>query len=109
MDRRSKVKVDKFISDASVPKRLKGSESIALQDGRRRIRLVDDEGRATQAGLYWSLRTGQDLPMGGFMHQVANRIGNSETIRLRVRIRVQVRRWDEAPGEYKFTNAGQTY
>jgi hypothetical protein len=109
MDKRSKVKVDKFISDAVAPKRLKGSESIALQDGRRRIRLVDDEGRATQAGLYWSVRTGEDLPLGGFMHQVASRIGNSETIRLRDGTRGEVRRFNEATGEYKFTRLGHTY
>ena len=77
MDKRSKVKVDKFISEGIVPKRFKGSEAIALQNGNRRIKVVDDEGIATPAGLYWSLRTGDDLPMGGFIHQVATRIGNS--------------------------------
>ena len=71
MDKRSKAKVDQFITAAAVPKRLKGSEAIALQDGGRRIKLVDDEGKPTQAGRYWSLRTGDDLPTGGFMNQVA--------------------------------------
>ena len=43
------------------------------------------------------------------MNQVASRIGNSETIRLRDGTRGEVRRFDEVTGDYKFTRLGYSY
>ena len=93
MDKRSKAKIDQFITTGTVPKGLKGSEAIALHAGRSIVKIVDDEGRSTRPGRYWSQRTGEDLPLGGFIHQVASRIGNVETIQLRDGTRGEVRRW----------------
>ena len=109
MDKRSKAKVDQFITSGTAPKRLKGSEAIALQTGKSIVKLVDDEGEPTLPGRYWSQRTGEDLPAGGFMQQAASRIGNVETIRLRDGTRGVVRRWNEATEEYNFTRLGYTY
>ena len=109
MNKRSKAKFDRFIATSTVPKRLKGSEAIALHAGRSIVKIVDDEGRSTRPGRYWSHRTGEDLSLGGFIHQVASRIGNVETIRLRDGTRGEVRRWDETTAEYNFTRLGYTY
>ncbi len=43
------------------------------------------------------------------MNQVATRIGNSETIKLRDGTRGEVRRFDEVTGDYKFTRLGYSY
>ncbi len=109
MDKRSKANIDRFIAASVLPTRLKGSEAIALQEGRRRMNLVDDEGHSTRAGRYWAQQTGEELPPGGFLQQAATRIGNVETIRLRDGTRGEVRRWDEVSGEYHFTRLGSSY
>ena len=91
------------------PQRLKGSEGIALKSGRSVVKLVDDEGTSTKAGKYWSIKSGQALPEGGFMQQTVTREGNVESIRLRDGTRGVTRRWDEVSGDYKFTRLGTTY
>ncbi len=92
-----------------VPQRLKGSEGIALKQGRSIVKLVTDEGESTSAGDYWAAQSGQVLPAGGFLQQAATRDGNVESIRLRDGSRGVTRRWDEGTGEYKFTRLGNTY
>ncbi len=92
-----------------VPQRLKGSEGIALKQGRSIVKLVTDEGEPTGAGDYWAAQTGRVLPEGGFMQQAATRKGNIESIRLRDGSRGVTRRFDEGTGEYKFTRLGNTY
>ncbi len=103
MNKRSKARIDEFISSEASPKRLKGSEAVALQQGRSIIKLVTDDGEATAAGNYWSLKSGQPLPDGGYLQQVATRVGNVESIKMRNGESGVTRCWVEATGEYKFT------
>ena len=64
MNKASKNRIDMMIAANTAPQRLKGSEGIALRVGRSIVKLIDDEGMATKAGTYWSLKSGQDLPAG---------------------------------------------
>ena len=64
------------------PARLKGSEGQALKLGRSTIKLIGNDGQATPAGKYWTIASGQPLPVGGFMQQDAVREGNIEAIKL---------------------------
>ncbi len=109
MNKASKNRIDVMIAANTAPQRLKGSEGIALRAGRSIVKLIDDEGMATKAGTYWSLKSGQALPAGGFMQQAATREGNVESIRLRDGSRGITRRYVEGTGEYKFTPLGNSY
>ena len=109
MNKSSRTRIDQFITDAVAPTRLKGSEAMALKANKSIIKLVDDTGASTTAGRYWAKKTGSELPVGGFMAQVAERTGNVESIRLRDGARGVTRRWDEATGEYNFTRLGNQY
>ncbi len=109
MNRASKLRIDAMITANVVPQRLKGSEGIALKQGRSIVKLVTDEGESTSAGDYWAAQAGQVLPAGGFLQQTATRDGNIESIRLRDGSRGVTRRFDEGTGEYKFTRLGNTY
>ena len=92
-----------------VPQRLKGSEGIALKQGRSIVKLVTDEGEPTGAGDYWAAQTGRVSPEGGFMQQAATRHGNIDAIRLRDCPRCVTRRVDECTAEYKLTRLDTTY
>ena len=107
--KRARQRVDALVAAGVNPTRLKGSEAIALVQGRSRVKLVEESGRASAAGRYWAKKTGEPLPDGGFMKQQAVREGNSEFIRLRNGTKVLVRRWDEATGKYSFTRIGNAY
>ncbi len=109
MNKASKLRIDAMVVANIPPQRLKGSEGIALKSGRSVIKLIDDGGVPTKAGTYWSFKSGQLLPDGGFMQQAATREGNVESIRLRDGTRGVTRRWIEGTGEYKFTRLGNTY
>ena len=109
MNKRSKTRIDAFITAEAAPKRLKGSEAIALQQGRSIIKLVNDDGEATAAGTYWALKSGQQLPDGGYLQQTATRVGNVESIKMRDGKSGVTRRWVEGTGEYKFTALGNSY
>ena len=109
MNKASRNRIDVMIAANTAPQRLKGSEGIALRSGRSIVKLIDDEGMATKAGTYWSLKSGQALPAGGFMQQAAIREGNVESIRLRDGSRGITRRYVEGTGEYKFTPLGNSY
>ena len=56
------------------PQRLKGSEGIALKQGRSIVKLVTDEGEPTGAGDYWAAQTGRGVRGGGGLQQVRARI-----------------------------------
>ena len=43
--RRDRETVDALIAEGVTPSKLKGSEGISLVQGKRRIRLVSDDGR----------------------------------------------------------------
>ena len=88
---------------------MKGSEAIALRADKSIIKLVDDVGGSTAAGRFWAEKSGSELPVGGFMSQVAERTGNVESIRMRNGERGVTRRWDEGTGEYNFTRLGNQY
>ena len=109
MNKTSKLRIDAMIAADIGPKRLKGSEGVALRSGRSIVKLVNDEGLATKAGEYWSLKSGQPLPDGGFMQQVATKEGNVESIRLRDGTPGVTRRFNEGTGEYTFTALGNSY
>ena len=109
MNTKAKRRVDAMIAAGVSPARLKGSEGQALKLGRSTIKLVGDDGEATAAGKYWTLASGQPLPVGGFMQQDAIREGNVEYIKLAEGRRGVTRRWDEATGLYKFTKLGNDY
>ena len=70
---------------------------------------MGNDGQATQAGKYWTIASGQPLPVGGFMQQDAVREGNIETINLADGRKGVTRKWDEATGVYKFTKLGNDY
>lgn len=101
--------LDALRADGAQPKKLKTTEAIGVQSGRRVVTLVDSSGEKTAAGLYWEQKSGTDLPAGGFLQQAAERNGNVETIRLRDGRKAVTRRWDAATGEYKFTALGKKY
>jgi hypothetical protein len=65
MNKRSKTRINAFITAEAVPKRLKGSDAMAQPQGRSIIKLVDDVGEATAVGMYWSLKSGNTFPAGG--------------------------------------------
>ncbi len=109
MNKRSKTRVDAFIATATAPMRLKGSDAVALQQGRSIIKLVDDEGEATAAGKYWSRQSGTALPAGGYLQQTATRVGNVETIQMRDGKSGVTRCWAEGSGGYKFAALGNSY
>ncbi len=91
------------------PTRLKGSEAQGLKQGRSTIKLIGIDGNPTVAGQYWTIKSGQPLPVGGFMQQEAVREGNVEYIKLAGERRGVTRKWDEATGIYKFTKLGNDY
>ena len=74
--RRDRAVVDELIAAGVTPGKLKGSEGISLIQGKRKVRLVADDGTVTKQGRYWEQRTGEQLPAGGFMQQAAVREGN---------------------------------
>ena len=80
MNRASKLRIDAMIAANVGPQRLKGSEGIALKQGRSIVKLATDEGEPTSAGNYWVAESGQALPAGGFLQQAATRNGNIESI-----------------------------
>jgi hypothetical protein len=88
--------VDALIGAGVTPSKLRGSEGIALAQGKRRVCLVADDGAVTKQGRYWEQRTGEQLPAGGFLQQAAVREGNVEFIRLRDGSKGETRKWDEA-------------
>jgi hypothetical protein len=98
--------LDALIAAGVTPSKLVGSEGISLVQGKRRVRLVSDDGTATKQGRYWERKTGERLPTGGLMQQAAVREGGSETIRLRDGSRGITRRWNEARGDWDFTRLG---
>jgi hypothetical protein len=107
--RRDREIVDALIAAGVTPDRLKGSEGIALVQGKRRIRLVTNSGDVTKQGRYWERKTGERLPTGGFMRQKAEREGGTESIRMRDGSRGITRRWNEVRGEWDFTRLGTSY
>ena len=109
MNKRSRIRIDAFIAAEAAPKRLKGSDAIALQQGKSIIKIVGDDGEATAAGTYWSRRSGTPLPVGGYMQQTAVRVGTVETIKMRDGKSGVTRRWHEGSGEYRFTALGNSY
>jgi len=98
-----------LIAAGVTPGKLKGSEGISLVQGKRKVRLVGDDGTVTKQGRYWEQRTGEQLPAGGFMQQAAVREGNVEFIRLRDGSKGVTRKWDEATGQYSYTRLGTRY
>ena len=56
--RRDRETVDALIAAGATPSKLKGSEGISLVQGKRRIRLVSDDGAVTKQGRYWEQKTG---------------------------------------------------
>jgi hypothetical protein len=107
--RRDREVLDALIAAGVTPSKLAGSEGTALVQGKRRIRLVSDDGTATKQGRYWEQRTGERLPTGGFMQQAAVREGGTETIRLRDGTGGVTRFLNEARGEWDFTRLGTSY
>ena len=101
--------MDELIAAGVTPGKLKGSEGISLVQGKRKVRLVGDDGTVTKQGRYWEQRTGEQLPAGGFMQQAAVREGNVEFIRLRDGSKGVTRKWDEATGQYSYTRLGNRY
>jgi hypothetical protein len=98
-----------LIAAGVTPSKLKGSEGISLVQGKRRFRLVSDDGTVTKQGRYWEQKTGELLPAGGFMQQKAERDGGVETIRLRNGSRGVTRRWNEARGDWDITRLGTRF
>ena len=82
MNKTSKIRIDAMIAANVEPRRLKGSEGIALQSGRSIVKLVNEEGVSTQAVAYWPLQSGQALPEGAFLQQTTTREWNAKSIRL---------------------------
>ncbi len=109
MNKKAKQRIDVMIAAGVNPARLKGSEAQGLKLGRSTIKLIGNDGQATQAGKYWTIASGQPLPVGGFMQQDAVREGNVETIKLADGRKGVTRKWDEATGVYKFTKLGNDY
>ena len=107
--RRDREIVDALVAAGVTPDRLKGTEGISLVQGKRRVRLVGDDGTVTKQGRYWEQTTGERLPTGGFLRQKAEREGNTETIRMRDGTRSITRRWNEVRGEWDFTRLGTSY
>jgi hypothetical protein len=75
--------LDSLIAAGVTPSKLIGSEGLALVQGKRRIRLVGNDGTPTKQGRYWEQKTGERLPAAGFLQQKAERDGGVESIRLR--------------------------
>jgi hypothetical protein len=96
--RRDREALDALIAAGATPSKLKGSEGISLVQGKRRIRLIADDGTVTRQGRYWEQKTGELLPAGGFLQQAAVREGGVENIRLRDGSKGVTRRWNEARG-----------
>ena len=108
MNKTSKTRIDSLISGGVAPTRLKGSDAMGLRGaGRSIIKLVNDDGDATAVGKYWSLKSGEPLPAGGYLQQTATRVGNVESIKMRDGGSGVTRRWNEGTGEYKFTALGR--
>ena len=55
--KRDKQRVDALVAAGLTPMKLKGSEALALVQGRQRIKLVGDDGERTKAGKYWERKT----------------------------------------------------
>ena len=106
--RRDRQRVDAMIA-AGVQPTKQSSEGLALVQGRSRVLVVANDGSRTRAGQYWEQATGNALPAGGFMEQVAQREGYREYIKLSYGKRGLVRRFDEASGDYEFTKLGKAY
>jgi hypothetical protein len=81
--RRDREALDALVAAGVTPSKLVGSEGLSLVQGKRRIRLVGDDGTVTKQGRYWEQRTGERLPAAGFLQQKAEREGGREIIRLR--------------------------
>jgi hypothetical protein len=104
--RRDREALDALIAAGVTPSKLVGSEGLALTQGKRRFRLVSDDGAVTKQGRYWEQKTGERLPTASFLQQKAERDGGVETIRLREGSRGVTRRWNEARGDWDFTRLG---
>ncbi len=109
MNKQSKIRIDAMIAAGVTPQRLKGSEGIALKSGRSIVKLINDEGLPTKAGSYWTVKSGNALPIGGFMQQTVTRDGNVESIKMRDGTRGVTRGFNEQKGEYTFTALGNSY
>ncbi len=109
MNKNAKKRIDAMLAAGVSPARMKGSEGQALNRGRATIKLIGNDGEATAAGKYWTIKSGQPLPVGGFMQQVATREGNLEFIKLPDGRRGVTRKFDETTGDYKFTKLGNDY
>ena len=107
--RREHAKVDRLIAAGATPGKLRTSEGLVLAAGRERIRMVQDDGAVTAAGRYWEQKTGEQLPAGGFLQQVAQRENNTEYILLRSGVKAVTRTFDEATGAYRFSRLGRRY
>ena len=103
----TKQKLDELHTAGRVPEKLKTSEAIGLRQGNSIIKLVDNSGAKTPAGLYWEQKEGAPpLPDGGFLQQAPRRDGNTETIALRDGRRAVTRRWDAGSGSFAYTALG---
>jgi len=107
--RRDRQALDALIAAGATPSKLRGSEGISLVQGKRRIRLVSDDGTVTRQGRLWEQKTGELLPAGGFLQQTAVRQGGVESIRLRDGSKGVTRRCNEARGDWDFTRLGSRF
>jgi 5-methylcytosine-specific restriction endonuclease McrA len=109
MNAETKRKIQLAIEAGRAPVRAKGG-SLLLRFGGRGFRYLVKDGEATEAGRFWSEKSGQALPDEGFDHtQQPVRRGRSEYIQMLNGEERLVRTWDAVRDKYKYTKTGSKF
>ena len=102
-------RIQELLTAGATPVFSAGDDRLMLRAGRRYARLSDDAGALTGAGAHYQALTGSELPVSGFQRQAPQRVGNTETVRLRGGARGVTCRYDPVSRAWSFTNLGSRF
>jgi hypothetical protein len=106
--RRERALVDGLIAADATPAKRKGSEGIALVQGKRRVRLIWHDRVVTKQGkTILGAEDWRAAPRGRFRRPRCVR--GAEFIHLHDGTKAVTRRFDEAKGDYDFTRLCKRY